>query len=192
MMRLSAALRSFCIAAVTLGGVVVSPSGASASAWDTKFSPPPRQDSVQRPYNGRPRANVPIVFAKVVLDEQMTYVYNARRRLIATIPVSTGLWDSTPPGFFRVFSKSAQTFYIPKPGERMRWMTRFTKGRQGGNIGFHGIPYVVKDSKEIPFPTPLGEAPSSHGCVRMANQDAEWLFRNMDVGATVSVVRTRG
>jgi lipoprotein-anchoring transpeptidase ErfK/SrfK len=156
------------------------------------FNPPSRQDSAMRPYKGRPRANVPIAFARVVLDEQRTYVYNARKRLIATLPSSTGLWDSTPPGYFRVFSKSAQTYYTPNPGERMKWMVRFTKGRQGGNIGFHGIPYTVKDGKEIPFPTPLGEKPASHGCVRLANQDAEWLFRNMSVGATVTVVRSRG
>ena len=180
------------LAAFMLACTTVPAAGAAASAWDTKYSPPSRQDSAVRPYMGRPRANVPIAFARVVLDEQRTYVYNARKRLIATLPSSTGLWDSTPPGYFKVFSKSAQTFYIPNPGERMKWMVRFTKGRQGGNIGFHGIPYTVKDGKEIPFPTPLGEKPASHGCVRLANQDAEWLFRNMDVGATVSVVRSRG
>lgn len=192
MSRRSLVARSAAVCAAFAGFVVVPASSAGASAWDTKYSPPPRQDAVTRPYNGRPRANVPIAYARVVLDEQVTYVYNARRRLIATIPSSTGLWDSTPPGVFKVFSKSAQTFYTPSPGERMRWMTRFTKGRNGGNIGFHGIPYVVKDSKEIPFPTPLGDEPSSHGCVRLANQDAEWLFRNMSVGATVTVVRSRG
>ncbi|MGA0863154.1 MAG: L,D-transpeptidase [Ilumatobacteraceae bacterium] len=171
---------------------VVPAAGAAASAWDTMFNPPSRQDSAMRPYKGRPRANVPIAFARVVLDEQRTYVYNARKRLIATLPSSTGLWDSTPPGYFRVFSKSAQTYYTPNPGERMKWMVRFTKGRQGGNIGFHGIPYTVKDGREVPFPTPLGEKPASHGCVRLATQDAEWLFRNMSVGATVTVVRSRG
>ena len=191
MRRSSLLSRGAAVCAAFAGCVIAPVPGAGASSLDTN-GPPPRQDSVSRPYNGRPRANVPIAYARVVLDEQLTYVYNARRRLIATIPSSTGLSDTTPPGVFKVFSKSAQTFYIPNPSERMRWMVRFTKGRQGGNIGFHGIPYVVKGSKEVPFPTPLGEKPSSHGCVRLANQDAEWLFRNMSVGATVTVVRSRG
>lgn len=133
-----------------------------------------------------------IGFARVVLDEQRVYVYNHRKRLIATLPASTGVKDQTPVGTFTVFSQSAQAVYSPNPNERMRWMTRFTKGREGGNIGFHGIPYKVTKSGEIPFFTPLGIAPSSHGCIRMRVADAKWLFHNMDIGTVVSVVRSRG
>ena len=138
------------------------------------------------------RGRASIGFARVVLSEQRVYVYNQRKRLIATIPVSTGLDNSTPVGTFKVFSQSAQTFYTPNPSERMRWMTRFTKGREGGNIGFHGIPYKVTKSGEIPFFTPLGVAPSSHGCIRMRVADAKWLFHNMKIGTVVSVVRSKG
>lgn len=138
----------------------------------------------------RPR-RVAVGFVRVVLDEQRVYVYSRSRRLIATMPVSTGTDDSTPVGSFRVFSKSKDTYYAPNPRERMRWMTRFTVGRQGGNIGFHGIPYRVTKSGEVPFETPLGRAPSSHGCVRMSVADARWIFENLSMGSTVSVVRTR-
>ena len=137
------------------------------------------------------RTKVAIGFARVVLDEQRVYVYNMRRRLIATLPASTGLLDTTPTGTFKVFSKSAQAYYTPNPMERMRYMTRFTRGREGGNIGFHGIPYKVTKAGEIPFPTPLGKAPSSHGCVRMKVSDARWLFNNMKIGTVISVVRSR-
>ncbi len=142
--------------------------------------------------SGPQRGVASIGFARIVLDEQRVYVYNHRRRLIATLPASTGLKDQTPVGTFRVFSQSAQAVYSPNPNERMRWMTRFTKGRRGGNIGFHGIPYKVTKSGEIPFPTPLGIAPSSHGCIRMRVADAKWLFHNMNIGTVVSVVRSRG
>lgn len=128
----------------------------------------------------------------VVLHEQTAYVYSRSRRLITTIPVSTGLGDTTPTGSFRVFSKSAQAYYSPNPGERMRWMIRFTKGRQGDNIGFHGIPYRVTSSGEIPFHTPVGLAPSSHGCVRSRNIDAKWLFEHISLGTPIRVVRFRG
>ena len=141
----------------------------------------------------RPQRGVAkIGFTRIVLDEQRVYVYNNRRRLIATLPASTGVDDQTPVGTFKVFSQSAQAYYTPNPNERMRWMTRFTKGREGGNIGFHGIPYKVTKSGEIPFPTPLGVAPSSHGCIRMRVADAKWLFQNMKIGTVVSVVRSRG
>lgn len=138
------------------------------------------------------RGAATIGFARIVLDEQRVYVYNHRKRLIATLPASTGVDDQTPVGTFTVFSQSAQAFYAPNPSERMRWMTRFSKGREGGNIGFHGIPYKVTKSGEIPFFTPLGIAPSSHGCIRMRVADAKWLFHNMKIGTVVSVVRSRG
>lgn len=142
--------------------------------------------------SGAQRGVASIGFARIVLDEQRVYVFNHRKRLIATLPASTGVKDQTPVGTFKVFSQSAQAVYSPSPNERMRWMTRFTKGREGGNIGFHGIPYKVTKTGEIPFPTPLGIAPSSHGCIRMRVADAKWLFHNMDIGTVVSVVRSRG
>jgi lipoprotein-anchoring transpeptidase ErfK/SrfK len=137
------------------------------------------------------RRKASIAFARVVLDEQRAYFYNKNRRLIATLPVSTGVDDQTPVGVFKVFSKSAQTFYTPNPRERMRFMTRFTVGREGGNIGFHGIPYTATKYGEIPFYTPLGLAPSSHGCIRMRVSDAKWVFQNMAIGTTVAVLRSR-
>jgi lipoprotein-anchoring transpeptidase ErfK/SrfK len=143
---------------------------------------------VSRPQKRR----VNIAFSRIVLSEQRAYFYTSSRRLIATLPVSTGADDQTPVGTFKVFSKSAQTFYEPNPSERMKFMTRFTKGRQGGNIGFHGIPYKVTKNGDVPFYTPLGIAPVSHGCIRMRVTDAKWVFDNMKLGSVVSVVRTRG
>ncbi len=155
--------------------------------------PAPTTTTSTLPRVSNPQRGVASIgFARVVLDEQRVYVYNHRKRLIATLPASTGVKDQTPVGTFKVFSQSAQAVYSPSPNERMRWMTRFTKGREGGNIGFHGIPYKVTKSGEIPFPTPLGIAPSSHGCIRMRVADAKWLFHNMDIGTVVSVVRSRG
>jgi len=137
----------------------------------------------------RSKANIGLV--RVVLSEQRAYVYAQNKSLIATIPVSTGLDNSTPSGAFKVFSKSAQTFYELNPSERMRWMVRFTKGRQGGNIGFHSIPYKVTAKGEVKFFTPIGIAPSSHGCIRVRDVDAKWLFANMGIGTRVVVKNTR-
>ena len=126
----------------------------------------------------------------VELSTQRTYVFTPSRRLVAVIPVSTGKNDTTPVGSFRVFSKSAQAYYAADPRERMRWMVRFTKGREGDNIGFHGIPYRVTAAGEMPLPTPIGKKPSSHGCIRMRVHDAKWLFDNIDESTPVRVVRT--
>ena len=171
------------------------PSTAPTSVPEIVSTTAPEQTTTTTtlPRVSKPQRGVASIgFARVVLDEQRVYVYNHRRRLIATLPASTGVDDQTPVGTFKVFSQSAQAFYTPNPNERMRWMTRFTKGREGGNIGFHGIPYKVTKTGEIPFPTPLGVAPSSHGCIRMRVADAKWLFHNMKIGTVVSVVRSRG
>jgi lipoprotein-anchoring transpeptidase ErfK/SrfK len=144
------------------------------------------------PVSGPQKARINIAFARIVLSEQRAYFYTASRRLIATLPVSTGSNDQTPVGTFKVFSKSALAFFTPAPNERMRYMTRFTKGRQGDNIGFHGIPFKVTKNGEVPFYTPLGIAPVSHGCIRMRVADAKWVFTNMKLGSVVAVVRSRG
>ncbi|MEY3589059.1 MAG: hypothetical protein RJA47_1655 [Actinomycetota bacterium] len=185
---------------------VVAPSSVHAdSTTDSTVAPDTTGVTVTTttapaPSTTAPRTSVPPVrrfpkvrigAAVVVLDEQTVYVYSVTRRLIATIPVSTGLEDSTPTGSFRVFSKSAQAYYTPAPNERMKWMVRFTKGRQGDNIGFHGIPYKVTANGDVPFHTPVGVEPSSHGCVRMRVAEAKWLFENMAIGAPVRVVRSR-
>ena len=143
------------------------------------------------PVSGPQRARINIAFARIVLDEQRAYFYTASRRLIATLPVSTGIDDQTPTGTFKVFSKSALAIFSPSPNERMRYMTRFTKGREGDNIGFHGIPFKVTKRGEVPIYTPLGIAPVSHGCIRMRVADAKWVFTNMKLGSVVAVVRSR-
>lgn len=157
------------------------PSTAATTTTTTPLPP------VSPPQRGR----VEIGFARIILDEQRAYIFNTQRRLIATLPVSTGTDDQTPVGTFKVYSKSAQTYFSPDPTERMRWMTRFTKGREGAAIGFHGIPFRVTKTGEIPIFTPLGQYPVSHGCIRVRVSDAKWIYDNMKLGTTVSVLRTR-
>lgn len=184
--------------AATLIASLVAPSAVFATDDTTPPSTPTTtveetttSTSTLPPVSPPQRRRITIAFARIILDEQRAYFYNSNRRLIATLPVSTGVDDQTPLGVFKVFSKSAETFYTPNPRERMRYMTRFTVGREGGNIGFHGIPYRVTKSGEVPFYTPLGLAPSSHGCIRMRVTDAKWVFQNMALGSTVSVLQSR-
>lgn len=200
---LSRQIRSAVVACV--GATVILTSGAAlvraaeqdsdtttSSVPDTTIEIPTTTTTVVKPSKIKlPRRKVTIAFARIVLDEQQAYFFNERRKLIAKLPVSTGVDNSTPVGKFKVFSRSAQTFYAPRPKEKMRYMTRFTIGEEGGNIGFHGIPYMVSKKGDIRFPTPLGVAPSSHGCVRMLDSHAKWVFENLPRGATVSVVESR-
>ena len=193
------------IAIATVLGLFAPASVRADSSTDTTVAPDTSSVGTSSTLPATPTTVVPVAYvppvrrlprtrigsAVIVLEEQRVYVYSATRRLIATLPVSTGLDDSTPTGSFRVFSKSAQAFYTPNPGERMKWMVRFTKGRQGDNIGFHGIPYRVTSAGDIPIPTPVGVRPVSHGCIRTRDAEAQWLFENMAIGTPVRVVQSR-
>ena len=63
----------------------------------------------------------------------------------------------------------------PGPGNPLgtRWM-----GISSPGVGMHGTP----------DPASLGYS-VSHGCIRMAIPEAEWLFERLEVGATVFIVR---
>lgn len=148
-----------------------------------------------------PIFDTPVGAVRVDLSEQMLYVYNERviyPRLLATIQISTGTGatgrpGSTPVGSFTVWpgerGRSERAFYSSV--ECMDHMIRFTKGFGGGNIGFHSIPYRCGSNPRQYLSDPstyLGIAPSSHGCIRMNDYAAAWLFRNIMEEARVTVV----
>ena len=136
-----------------------------------------------------PIYDTPIGSAHVILSQQIIRVYGTQAifpKLIAIIQMSSGLDGSTPTGSFKVFSKSENAQFSST--EFMSHMIRFTKGRNGGNIGFHSIPFNLVNGAKRYLETPLGIAPSSHGCIRTNDYAAAWLFRNMDIGARVLVV----
>lgn len=168
---------------------VTSTSSTIASSTSTSSAPVSTSTTVAtKPQPAKAPARKSLI-GKIVVDlsDQTTVVYDKSGAVLKTFDVSTGLESSTPLGTFKVFSKSSRTFYTPRPEEKMRWMTRFTKGRRGGNIGFHGIPYKVTKQGEVAFPTPLGVAPSSHGCVRMLETEAKWIYTHSDIGTVVKV-----
>jgi lipoprotein-anchoring transpeptidase ErfK/SrfK len=168
---------------------VTSTTSTIASSTSTSSAPASTSTTVAtKPQPAKAPARKSLI-GKIVVDlsDQTTVVYDKSGAVLKTFDVSTGLESSTPLGTFKVFSKSSRTFYTPRPEEKMRWMTRFTKGRRGGTIGFHGIPYKVTKQGEVAFPTPLGVAPSSHGCVRMLETEAKWIYTHSDIGTVVKV-----
>ena len=94
----------------------------------------------------------------------------------------------TPLGRFRVISMWKNPWWYPPdsdwakdeepippgPGNPLgtRWM-----GISSPGVGIHGTP----------DPASLGYS-VSHGCIRMAIPEAEWLFTQLRVGATVFIV----
>jgi L,D-transpeptidase ErfK/SrfK len=95
----------------------------------------------------------------------------------------------TPLGRFRIVVKWKNPWWYPPdsdwaegkepippgPGNPLgtRWM-----GISAPGVGIHGTP----DAASLGYSL-------SHGCIRMAISEAEWLFTRIDVGTTVFIVR---
>jgi lipoprotein-anchoring transpeptidase ErfK/SrfK len=116
--------------------------------------------------------------AVVTLSAQTMSAYDASGKVVFTAAVSSGKNGLTPVGSFHVQSKSPKAFAGGGSNVYMLWMTRFN-----GGIGFHSIP----KKGDADLPTPLGVRPVSHGCIRMADENAKAVFDNLPIGASVVV-----
>jgi lipoprotein-anchoring transpeptidase ErfK/SrfK len=116
------------------------------------------------------------------------FLYNGSN-LVRTFVVATGQAEyPTPTGEFEIIVKEENPTWNPPdsdwaegllpvppgPGNPLgtRWM-----GLSAYAVGIHGTP----------DPASLGYS-ASHGCIRMAIPEAEWLFEQVDVGTPVYIV----
>jgi lipoprotein-anchoring transpeptidase ErfK/SrfK len=123
--------------------------------------------------------------SRVVVDlsEQRAYVYDGNGTLKKVVLVSTGgPGNRTRIGTFHVTSRTRVGRSGGDYNVRMDYFTRFDKG-----IGFHGIPW--RGSRTNRLATPLGKKGVSHGCVRMADSNARWLYLELKDGDQVVVQR---
>ena len=106
-------------------------------------------------------------------------------QVVRTWLVAGSQYSNEIPGTHYVYSKSEMSTawngaaYLPR---MIRWLETAR-----GHIGFHGIPYGVRDG--VPYMTEdeLGQRLSG-GCQRMANLDAEFLWNWAPVGTKVVVL----
>lgn len=117
--------------------------------------------------------------AVVTLSDETATFYDAGGNVVLQAPVSSGHDGLTPIGTFHVQSKSERAYAGGRSGVYMNFMTRFN-----GGIGFHSIP---KTAQGEDLPTPLGQRAVSHGCIRMADDQAQLVFENLPIGALVEV-----
>jgi lipoprotein-anchoring transpeptidase ErfK/SrfK len=119
---------------------------------------------------------------------QKVWVVDGNNRLIKEHRVSGKLRYCDPyPGEYRVFSRSRYTFAIQNPSIIWGYMVRFTKGCNGGNIGFHEIPTDKTTGYKVQSVSQLG-TPLSGGCVRQAVPDAVWMWNWAYIGTKVVVL----
>jgi hypothetical protein len=134
-----------------------------------------RPDKALAPLPANSGAGRRIVYSNSL---QQVWVINGDESVERTYLVS-GKVATPPPGRYRVQSKSATT-QARNGSAWMRWMVRFN-----GGIGFHQIPQ--KGPNPMQTENELGYY-RSHGCVRQAAEDAQFLFHWATVGTPVIVL----
>ena len=131
---------------------------------------------------------------RLLVDQgaQVMYVYEGGAEVRA-LPVSTGMLTS------RTFTRA----WIGLVGQDLGAATvdGGMRAEQAwylfpdlfGNILLHTLPYVEQGSMRIyDQPEALGVRPSSHGCVRVSAQDAQWLKEWGPVGVPIEITAPSG
>ena len=130
---------------------------------------------------------------RVVVDKSSNSLsYYLGEQLIRTMPVATGeSEDVTPEGEFRVVVKGRYPDWLNRrtneviPGGSpenplgSRWIGLDVPGTAGYIYGIHGTNDRSTIGKYV-----------TNGCIRLANEDVEWLYDRVDLGTPVLIRRS--
>ena len=120
-------------------------------------------------------------YIEINLGKQIAMLFS-RDGTIDTVKISSGnkflsKGIETPTGLYAVQNKAPiQISRQFENAEMLNWIGF------NGNIGFHGL-------KKTGYYASLGRRPSSHGCVRMANEDGARWYQIVKIGIPVLVYR---
>lgn len=121
------------------------------------------------------------LWVQVSLAKQTVTVYDARNMVVQHYICSTGEeGDDTPTGTFTV-SDRGKSFFSEKYQEGAYYWTRFQ-----GSFLFHSVPFDKKQEYKPEEAAKLGTK-ASHGCVRLATENAKWIYENIPRGAKVAI-----
>jgi lipoprotein-anchoring transpeptidase ErfK/SrfK len=116
------------------------------------------------------------------------YLYGGKR-VVRTFTVATGQTQyPTPIGDFKIVVKERDPTWNPPPSDWAKDAEPVPPG-PGNPLGtrWMGISAYAVGIHGTPDPASLGYS-VSHGCIRMAIPEAEWLFEQVDVGTPVYIV----
>lgn len=161
-------------------GSSIHPTEATVESGMSSLAPQPARPVPSLP--ARSGSGKRVVYSNSM---QWVWVIDRNERVVRSMPVS-GKRGVPTPGTYRVTSQSPRSYSPYFEGVTFRWMTRFAKGPEGGNIGFHEVPR--KNGRVIQTYAQLGSFAGS-GCVRMATQDVKFIYEWAKPGTTVVVTR---
>lgn len=99
--------------------------------------------------------------------------------LVYEFPISSGIYDSTPKGEFKVENKSPKAW-----SPYGLWMPYWMAITADGKYGIHELPIWPNGYRE--GENHLGTA-VSHGCVRLGTKSAELIYKLTDIGTVVNI-----
>ena len=118
----------------------------------------------------------------VDLDNQKTYIYKGTLKnwnLEKTFPCSTGTkGKETPEGVYTIKEKG-KWFFSDKYNQGGKYWVQFF-----GDYLFHSLPYNKEKTDIVDYT--LGK-PSSHGCIRLKEEDSKWIYDNIPKGSKVII-----
>ncbi|GFN23922.1 L,D-transpeptidase [Thermanaeromonas sp. C210] len=119
---------------------------------------------------------------EVIIAEQRVRIYHDGD-LIKDWPASTGTPDKpTPTGVFAIQNRG-EWFFSEKYQQGGRWWVSF---KDWGVYLFHSVPMDRQQNIIEAEAARLG-TPASHGCVRLATENAKWIYDHIPQGAPVYI-----
>lgn len=142
-------------------------------------------NSLQGKENGNAGGFVPLsrgYWIEVIIAEQRVRIYHDGA-LIKDWPASTGTPDKpTPTGVFTVQNRG-EWFFSEKYQQGGRWWVSF---KDWGVYLFHSVPMDRQQNVIEAEAARLG-TPASHGCVRLATENAKWIYDHIPQGTPVYI-----
>ena len=116
----------------------------------------------------------------VNLAEQLVLVYYSDN-LIKSLKCSGGTAEN--PTVTGTFTTNQKIYYawVPKFNQGAYYWTRFY-----GAYLFHSVPFDKNRNMIVQEANKIG-TPASHGCVRMALEDAKWFYETLPLGVKVTI-----
>ena len=118
----------------------------------------------------------------VDIATQKTYIYEGSKNkwnLVKSFLCSTGIkGEDTPSGIYTI-KERGNWFFSEKYNQGGRYWVQFFN-----DYLFHSTPYN-KEQTQIVDNT-LG-TPSSHGCIRLSEEDSKWIYDNIPSGSKVII-----
>lgn len=118
----------------------------------------------------------------VDLSDQLVEAKQGNQTLRQMVTSSGAPGNETPLGTFQVQNRG-EWFFSEKYQEGAKWWVSF---KDWGIYLFHSV-VMDRDQNVIPEEAAKLGTPASHGCLRLVEEDARWLYENVPEGSTVVI-----